>query len=157
MNPMKAITIHQPWATLIALGEKQFETRSWATKYRGELAIHAGKKIDLTAIQDPEIYMAILKHGFDKMRDLPLGVVVGVAELKDCFSVRRDFIGGLVMLQSENRRTHFETKLNEFKFGDFSTGRFAWQMSDVHRLPVPVPAKGQQGLWNWKEAKDNEG
>ena len=41
---MKAITIIQPWATLIALGEKQFETRSWFTKHRGELAIHAGKR-----------------------------------------------------------------------------------------------------------------
>jgi hypothetical protein len=41
---MKAITIIQPWATLIALGEKKFETRSWTTKYRGPLAIHAGMK-----------------------------------------------------------------------------------------------------------------
>ncbi|WP_409175497.1 hypothetical protein [Brevibacillus fortis] len=32
---MKAITIHQPFATLIALGEKRFETRGWATRYRG--------------------------------------------------------------------------------------------------------------------------
>lgn len=43
---MKALTLIQPWATLIMLGEKQIETRSWNTKYRGKLAIHAGKKID---------------------------------------------------------------------------------------------------------------
>lgn len=43
---MKVISIIQPWATLIALGEKKFETRSWKTKYHGELAIHAIKKID---------------------------------------------------------------------------------------------------------------
>ena len=40
---MKALTLHQPWANLVALGHKQIETRSWATKYRGALAIHAGK------------------------------------------------------------------------------------------------------------------
>ena len=32
---MKAVTVRQPWATLIALGMKRFETRSWQTKYRG--------------------------------------------------------------------------------------------------------------------------
>lgn len=40
---MKAITIRQPWAGLIAVGEKVYETRSWPTKYRGPIAIHAGK------------------------------------------------------------------------------------------------------------------
>ncbi|QDS35395.1 ASCH domain-containing protein [Brevibacillus brevis] len=43
---MKAITIHQPFPTLIALGEKQFETRGWSTKYRGQIEIHAAKKVD---------------------------------------------------------------------------------------------------------------
>lgn len=38
---MKAITIWQPWASLIACGVKQYETRSWPTKYRGPIAIHA--------------------------------------------------------------------------------------------------------------------
>ena len=40
---MKALTLHQPWATLVAVGEKRIETRSWSTDYRGPLAIHAGK------------------------------------------------------------------------------------------------------------------
>ncbi|WP_331281766.1 ASCH domain-containing protein [Paenibacillus sp. FSL H7-0357] len=43
---MKAVTIIQPWATLIELGEKRFENRRWVTKHRGELVIHAGKKVD---------------------------------------------------------------------------------------------------------------
>lgn len=41
---MKAVTISQPFATLVALGAKTLETRSWATKHRGDLAIHAGQK-----------------------------------------------------------------------------------------------------------------
>lgn len=40
---MKALTVHQPWATLIAIGAKRLETRSWSTSYRGPLAIHAAK------------------------------------------------------------------------------------------------------------------
>jgi hypothetical protein len=56
---MKAITIIQPWATLIAFGEKEFETRSWATNYRGNLAIHAGRKIDKEAFRQPAIISAL--------------------------------------------------------------------------------------------------
>lgn len=41
---MKAITLYQPWATLVALGKKKIETRSWKTDYRGPLAIHVAKK-----------------------------------------------------------------------------------------------------------------
>lgn len=43
---MKAITLTQPWATLVAIGAKRIETRSWATRYRGPLAIHAAKGIE---------------------------------------------------------------------------------------------------------------
>lgn len=43
IEPMKAITIWQPWAMLIALLEKGNETRGWPTKHRGPLAIHAAK------------------------------------------------------------------------------------------------------------------
>lgn len=44
---MKAISLWQPWASLVAVGAKKIETRSWATKYRGSLAIHATKKWNL--------------------------------------------------------------------------------------------------------------
>ena len=47
---MKAVTLYQPYASLVAIGAKKFETRSWKTSYRGPLAIHAGvseKYLDL--------------------------------------------------------------------------------------------------------------
>jgi len=40
---MKALTLTQPWATLVILGVKRIETRGWATPYRGRIAIHAAK------------------------------------------------------------------------------------------------------------------
>lgn len=51
---MKVITIKQPWATLIAEGIKKYEFRTWKTKYRGEILIHAGKGIDKKAMQKYE-------------------------------------------------------------------------------------------------------
>ena len=38
---MKAISLLQPWATLVSIGAKRVETRSWRTDYRGPIAIHA--------------------------------------------------------------------------------------------------------------------
>lgn len=142
---MKAITIIQPWATLIALGEKRFETRSWPTKYRGEIAIHAGKKLDNDAIQEPEIYKAIIKHGFHHMRDLPLGAVVAIANLNDCLKSVDTWTDGYVL---ENGVLVYSP---EYEFGDFTPDRYAWEMSNVKQLKEPIKAKGQQGLWNWNE------
>jgi hypothetical protein len=47
---VKALTIRQPWASLVALGVKTIETRSWSTKYRGPLLIHAGMKMPGTDV-----------------------------------------------------------------------------------------------------------
>jgi len=44
--PIKALTIRQPWAELILRGRKPFELRTWRTKYRGPLVIHAAAKVD---------------------------------------------------------------------------------------------------------------
>lgn len=43
---MKVISLLQPWATLAVIGQKKIETRSWSTKYRGPLLIHASKRWD---------------------------------------------------------------------------------------------------------------
>lgn len=53
MSTVKAITLHQPWASFVALGVKAVETRSWATGYRGPLAIHAAaRRPDVTMLED---------------------------------------------------------------------------------------------------------
>ena len=48
---MKALTIKQPWASLIIYGDKDVENRSWPTSYRGPLLIHAGKGYDVNGDQ----------------------------------------------------------------------------------------------------------
>lgn len=87
---MKAITIKQPWATLIALREKQFETRSWQTKHRGKIAIHAGKTIDKEACKNENIATALNKHGIVLTTDLPTGSIIAIANLVDCHKVIHD-------------------------------------------------------------------
>lgn len=156
---MKAITIHQPWATLIALGEKHFETRSWATKYRGPIAIHASKadpSKQMSAL-DEHVYKRIW-HNIIKLpgvfcpSDLPTGAVVAIANLTECYEIKRDVLGGLVILDAPNRKTHFNTTDKEFYFGDYTSGRYAWELDDLQVLSKPIPAKGQQRIWNWDES-----
>ncbi len=114
---MKAITIKQPWATLIALGEKRFETRSWQTKYRGPIAIHAGKTMDKEYCEYPPIKRALQRHGI-KNEDLPLGVVVATAELVECHLIPNE-------LSAAGMEFGKKLEGDELYFGDFMDGRYA--------------------------------
>ncbi|WP_340388448.1 ASCH domain-containing protein [Paenibacillus sp. FSL E2-0151] len=145
---MKAITIIQPWATLIAIGAKQYETRSWPTKHRGEIAIHAGKKIDNEACKEPEIRAALERYGYT-VDNLPTGAVVATAKLTNCLKSLDTWTDGYEL---EGNRLVYSP---EYEFGDFTPGRYAWEMSDVKLLNEPISAKGQQRLWNWNEEEGN--
>ncbi|WP_400194643.1 ASCH domain-containing protein [Lysinibacillus telephonicus] len=138
---MKAVTIKQPWATLIALREKQFETRSWQTKYRGPIAVHAGKQIDKEACI---AFSDILKqHGITSINQLPTGVVIAKANLVDCHKVIKDHGISAIM------HTGLRISEDEYWFGDYEEGRYAWELDNVKVFPEPIPAKGQLSLWEW--------
>lgn len=141
---MKAITIKQPWATLIALGEKKFETRSWKTKYRGPLAIHAGKSVDKEACEEMWIKDVLAEHGIKSWKQLPTGVILATTELKECYAVELNFCNDAVLLKEGPTLNGLEVK-----FGYYDEGRFAWELAKLNTLFEPIPAKGQLSLWNW--------
>jgi hypothetical protein len=140
---LKAITIHQPWATLIAIGEKENETRSWATKYRGPLAIHAGKKLDKDACSWYPIIEVLELHDYT-VDNLPTGAIVAYANLTGCHEVV-----GLKGSRSAYLNNHEVVEGKEFAFGWYDLNRYAWKMTEVQKID-PIPAKGQQGLWNYE-------
>lgn len=133
---MKCLTIRQPWATLIALGEKQFETRSWRTLYRGPLAIHAGMQVN-RAICLTEPYRSVLaRHGIT-VDDLPTGRIIATSCITGCIEitsheVQQGWPGG-----------------NEYVFGNYAEGRFAWKLEEVVPLVHPISAKGRLGFWEY--------
>jgi len=141
---VKAITIKQPWATLISLGEKKFETRSWQTKYRGALAIHAGKSVDKEACQNPWIKGVLKEHGITSYKDLPTGVVIATVELKDCYKVEATL--GYASVLSKGKTIDGL----EVAFGDYTEGRYAWELDSLQVFSEPVVAKGQLSLWEWE-------
>ncbi|GLC89353.1 ASCH domain-containing protein [Lysinibacillus piscis] len=143
---MKAITIKQPWATLIALGEKKFETRSWQTKHRGALAIHAGKTVDKEACEDSWIKGVLAEYGITSWKQLPTGIVIATVNLVDCHKVGLS-VGSVVCTSGPMIQGL------EYEFGDYTEGRYAWEFTNLEVLPEPITAKGKLSLWEWdKEA-----
>lgn len=131
--PIKAITLHQPYATAIVLGHKRHETRSWRTDYRGPLAIHAAKTFPAYARNFARTELTLGRM----TTPLPLGQVLCIVELVDV--VRADEIA-------------FDVGAIERLYGDYSPGRWAWVFAKAIRvLDPPVPARGAQGLWTWDE------
>lgn len=130
---MKAITIHQPWADLIAAGTKTIETRTWPTQFRGVLAIHAGKKsCSLLAVGgQPEAHSeqrpgeAAEFWCDSSYRRREYGAVVAVARMFDC------------------RRL---TAADEAAACCECAGKFGFFLRDVMRLRHPMKLRGQQGL-----------
>lgn len=132
---MKAITLYQPWATLMAIGAKTIETRSWSTPYRGPLAIHAGKnRSELMAFTDPEFYNPLSRAGYRVPRDLPLGAMLCIVELVECFPTGDPLA----------------VPMSEGAFGDYSPGRFGWQTRMIEVFDTPIPCNGAMGLWEWR-------
>jgi hypothetical protein len=155
-KPVLAITLHQPWASLVAWELKHFETRSWPTPYRGQLIIHAGLNRDeLKPIDEflvwwkgrlvpdsmrgdfaAQVVEAMAARGISRSSELPMGCALCLADLVDCILMDEAFIAR----QSAQERL----------FGWWAPGRFAWQLENVRQFAVPVPARGAQQLWMWQ-------
>jgi len=159
MKGIKAITLHQPWATLVAIGAKKIETRSWNTHYRGPLAIHASKTFSQEhqhlCFREPFRSILIGQYSFMAAGEIyfgkhsfPLGAVIATCELigVDQFG---EWINEHEPMVWNRGRCYFELTPQERAFGDYSIGRYGWFLGNIERLPEPIPAKGALGLWNW--------
>lgn len=147
---MKAITLRQPWASLFVAGAKLIETRSWPTKHRGPLAVHASIKMNADEIAlcwSQPFASALARLGFYSTADLPIGAVLGKVDLVDCL---RMVAGRLVDVGDSDEFPIDDLRLssNERAFGHYATGRFAWVTSPARFiLDKPIPARGMLGLW----------
>jgi hypothetical protein len=143
---IKAISLYQPWATLVAIGAKKIETRSWSTNYRGPLAIHAAKKwtgaLKQIALDEPfksalagAVGQQITFLPGSDCITLPLGKIVAVCRLANC--LRAEAVTRIVHVSAQ-----------ELAFGDFEAGRFAWMLDNVRPLFEPVAYTGERGFFD---------
>lgn len=148
---MKALTITQPWATLVALGLKRLETRDWPCPEPMQLAIHAGKNLAPVGGEKglrelcarPVFRQALFGRDTPYLgsHNLPFGAVVAIVKVNACVRTETiDFAAPAPWL---------ELGPDEQSFGDYSPGRWAWSLTELHVLPEPIEVRGHQKLWEW--------
>ena len=125
---MRALSLTQPWASLVMDERKHIETRSWPMPDHlvgKEIAIHAAKSIDKEACR---------AFGYDP-ETIPRGCVLGTVEMGRSFQFSESTVASIP----------FEEKC----YGDFYFGRWGFPMNAVKRFSDPIPAKGSLGFWEW--------
>lgn len=128
---MKALTICQPYAELIACGEKRVENREWPTRYRGPLYIHAGKSREwLCDASDADL---LVRFG----RAVEFGAIVAKAQLVACLHI------------DDIDRGKYDKDFPWLRDHDHVSGTWCWILDEVKRLPEPVVWRGAQGLWDY--------
>ena len=154
---MKALSLWEPWASLIRAGAKTYETRSWSTNYRGNLLICASKKRDKDALfffqmSDVQKYLVRPESirfsyqletnnqdsKYTRVSEFSLyfGCAVAIVELQDCVPTEK------INLQ--------QIGPDESYFGNYGPGRFAWKLKMIDNSFAPFPVKGAQGLFDWE-------
>lgn len=143
-DTLKVLTLTQPWATLMAIGAKRIETRSWANGYQGPVAIHAAKGFPQWAEDtcgDEPFCSTLNEAGYPwrpgtkrNPRGLPLGQIVAVGWLD----------------RVEHITQHYAVTTTERAFGNYDAGRSAWCFTQMYQLKTPIKARGSLGLWSWQ-------
>ncbi len=128
---MRAISLWQPWGSLIFARLKKFETRHWATFYRGPLAIHAAGR-SCPAADDGLVALCCDTFGNDWRKTLPRGRMLGTVNLTDC-----------------KHTEAFDVDAIEQLCGNWEEGRYAWRLEDPTAFIGPPEVKGRQGFFNW--------
>jgi hypothetical protein len=144
---MKVISLYQPYATLVMLGLKTFETRGWDTQYRGQIGIHAAAIMPNwcrnLCMQDP--FRRRLRAHQLHADNLPLGKILGTVNLvstqrsEDWLEEKGDDID------------NFDYWYEEYLYGDYSDSRFVWKLQNPVPFPTPIQASGSPGFWRYEQ------
>jgi hypothetical protein len=173
---MKALTLYQPWASLIVAGAKPFEFRGWSPRERGgayarligeRFVIHAstrpmvaseireivdnlqfgGAKAAATCLRPgPALELLRPLYHLKKPDGLPLGMGLGTARLGE----PRDGIEIAVMdFGFPPEGTDELPGLPGFDSDRREHANYGWPLLDIERWDTPIPMRGLQGFWNW--------
>lgn len=158
---MKALSFYQPAATLVVLGLKCFETRSWpcplATGER--FAVHATREptaMTFAMLRDGEIRRALEPFGISDARDLPYGALLGSVQYARQYLTNRltlRLVRGVLLEETRGRiwaSGYPDADLSplEMRAGDYSPDRYAWQLAAPIKARSAIPVRGHQKLWD---------
>ena len=126
---MKVITVKQPYASLIAIGYKEYEFRTWKTKYRGDILIHAGKGVDKRAMEKFESFNL----------EYPLGCIIAKAKVTDCIYVDDEFRDFLFKKDS---------LIYSGVSRDSNWNGYGFKLDDIEMVD-PIYVNGKLSLWDY--------
>jgi hypothetical protein len=130
---MKAITVKQPYASMIVNNYKKYEFRTWKTNYRGKLLIHAGASIDKNDLD----YFKYLN-----INEYPSKCIIGECELIDCILIDEEF---------NNKLYNIDNKI----YGRHSrVGLYAWKLDNIKIYNKYINIHGKLGLWNYGDENE---
>ena len=125
---MKAITIKQPFASLIIEGYKEYEFRTWRTKFRGDILIHAGKGVDKKAMEK-------YKH---LVSDFPSGCMLGIVSITDC-----------IKIDDEAREMLKDNIVYDNVVNNKDWEGFGFKIENIRKVEN-TPANGKLSLWDFE-------
>ena len=125
---MKAITIKQPFASLIIEGYKEYEFRTWRTKFRGDILIHAGKGVDKKAMEK-------YKH---LVSDCPSGCMLGIVKITDC-----------IKIDDEAREMIKDNIVYDNVVNNKDWDGFGFKIESIRKVEN-TPANGKLSLWDFE-------
>lgn len=130
---MKVLSIKEPFASLIKDKKKKIETRSWRTKYRGELYIHASISNVPKERFNNEDFRELIK-------DVKLnhGHIICKCNLVDCIYMTKEYV-------EDMKKNHYQ----EYLCGHYEEGRYSWVLDNIEPLKEPIKAKGQLSIWDY--------
>jgi hypothetical protein len=123
---MKVLTLRQPYASLVILGIKKYETRQWYMKHRGPILIHAAKH----PAHNAQRVLRSLPHFPYSLADLPTQAIIGQVTIAQCFDA-----------------AFLHPDAQQYKLGFFQAGYFAYELTDPLPTASPLPHPGKMGLW----------
>ena len=126
---MKAITLREPWASLVVNGYKKYEFRSWKTSYRGKILIHAAKLCDKNNIDRFKSYN--LNYGTSE--------IIGEAEIIDCIKV-----------DDELREKLLKIDNNVYSKSGFDE-TYAFVLTNCKKYDKYIPCRGRLNIWKFDE------
>lgn len=153
---MKALTIWQPWASLIIAGAKPYEFRRWSFAERRDTARLVGQRIAIHAgmrkVKHKEVVELLyrLRHqkgaGTGLVVEKAVPVLERVLTAPDCLP-RGAVLGSAIFGRPRKAATIFRGDVADSDRLDHSI--WAWPLTEIERLEPPLPARGAQGFWNW--------
>lgn len=156
IDTCKVLTLWEPWATLFVHNLKKYETRPATTNHKGIYLIHAAMKMDKfqkDACQLEPFSSALNSIGIKDYKDLKPGHIIGAYTQLHCYRIipESSNVYQWISLWNVNSVVK-ESEIivcssNEYYFGDFSKGRFAWEGTGKQVFNNPIPYKNGQGYY----------